>query len=179
MNSKIKTGLIFGIAMTVFFIAENLLTNDHLTTKEIFKAIALGLFAGSISGLLFGWFLGKFSSSKFVRDATKIDISADELIFETPANHFKGIEAVGGKLVLTDKRLIFKSHRLNIQNHQLTINLSDVTQVDKYKTLGLVNNGLSIQITRQTTEKFVVEKIDEWLSHLNGTKNGLQQKYLQ
>ena len=109
MNSRVKAGLSFGVGMTVFFIAENLLESDILTTKEIFKSIISGLITGAISGLLFGWIMGKFSLSKFVGNTTKINIDKDErLIFETPANHFKGIEGVGGKLFLTDKRLIFR-----------------------------------------------------------------------
>lgn len=177
MNSKVKAGLSFGVGMAVFFIADNLFKSDNLTTKEIFKSVISGLIAGAISGLLFGWMMGKFSRSKFFSDI-KINLDNDErLIFETPANHFKGIEGVGGKLFLTNKRLVFKSHKLNIQNHELSINFSEIMKVDKYKTPGLINNGLSIQTEKQTTEKFVVEKIDEWLSCFN-TINGLQT-YLQ
>lgn len=106
---------------------------------------------------------------------TKIDIDPDEnIMFETPANHFKGIEGVGGRLYLTNRRLIFKSHKLNIQNHQLSIDLSDIKHVDRYKTLGLVNNGLVITIITDKTEKFVVEKVEEWVKLLT-EKNGLQQ----
>lgn len=118
---------------------------------------------------------GLFAKSKFVSQTTKIDIDPDEnIMFETPANHFKGIEGVGGRLYLTNRRLIFKSHKLNIQNHQLSIDLSDIKHVDRYKTLGLVNNGLVITIITDKTEKFVVEKVEEWVKLLT-EKNGLQQ----
>lgn len=109
----------------------------------------------------------------------KIDTQADEtILFDTGANHFKGAEGVGGKLYLTTKRLVFKSHKFNIQNHELSISLSDIDKVDRYKTLGLVNNGLSVKTVDNKTEKFVVQKIDEWLNQLT-EKNGLQQVHLQ
>ncbi len=76
------------------------------------------------------------------------------------------MEGVGGRLYLTNKRLVFKSHKLNIQNHQLSINLIDVIGFNKYKTLGIINNGLSIQTAQNTTEKFVVEQADEWINKL-------------
>jgi len=46
-----------------------------------------------------------------------------------------GAEAVGGKLFLTNRRLVFKSHKLNIQNHELSIHLIDIANVGRYKKL--------------------------------------------
>jgi GRAM domain len=169
MNNKnrFRAGLSFGIAMTVFFIIQNLLTSDNQTSNQIIKSIVVGLIAGAISGVLFGWLMGLFAKSKFVTQTTKIETEQDEhVLFETPANHFKGVEGVGGKLYLTDRRLIFKSHKLNIQAHQLSVNLTDIKHVDRYKTLGVVNNGLSVTTTNNTTEKFVVEQVAEWIKYL-------------
>jgi len=174
-KTKIRTGLFFGIAMAIFFILQNLLTHSNLTTKDVVITIVSGLFGGALSGLLFGWLMGLFANSKRVTKDTKIDTEANEtILFDTGANHFKGAEAVGGKLYLTDKRLVFKSHKFNIQNHKLSINLSDIEKVDRYKTLGLVNNGLSVTTTGNRIEKFVVQQPDKWFSQLI-EKNGLQQ----
>src|SRR6476661_10010608 len=109
MNNKkiIKNGLNFGIGMTVFFILQNLLINENHTTNQVLKSIITGIAAGLLSGVLFGWLIGFFIKSKVVTQSTMIDIDPDEkIVFETPANHFKGIEGVGGKLYLTTKRLI-------------------------------------------------------------------------
>ena len=170
-RNNFRAGLGFGIGMAVFFIIQNLLTTDHYTSKEIFKAVVSGLIAGLISGFLFGWFTGIFSKSKFVNQTAKIDLDPNEtILFHTPANHFKGLEGVGGKLYLTNWRLVFQSHKLNIQNHQLSINLMDIQSVNRYKTLGLVNNGLTI-VTTNTTEKFVVEQVNQWIKQLADMKN--------
>ncbi len=156
--------------MVVFFIVEDFFTHTNPTTKEIFKFIISAIVAGTISGLLFGWLIGRFVNSKFVNETTKITIDADEkMIFQTGANHFKGWEGVGGKLYLTDHRLIFKSHKLNIQNHELIIKLSDIKKIDRFKLLGFTNNGLSIITNEQSKEKFVVEQIEKWLLYLGET----------
>jgi hypothetical protein len=174
-KAKIKSGLFFGIAMTIFFILQSLLTHSNLTTKDIIISIISGLIGGALAGLLFGWLTGLFANSNRLTKDTKIDTDANEtILFDTGANHFKGAEGVGGKLYLTNKRLVFKSHKFNIQNHELSISLSSIEKVDRYKTLGLVNNGLSIQTIDNKIEKFVVQKIDEWLNQLT-EKNGLQQ----
>ena len=163
--------------MTIFFTLQDLLTHQ-LTIKNVIISISVGLFAGALSGLLFGWLIGLFANSKFVTKGTKIDTDEDEtILFKTGANHFKGAEAVGGKLYLTNKRLIFKSHKFNIQNHELSISLSNIEEVDRYKTLGMVNNGLSLTTIDNKIEKFVVQQIDEWLKHLP-EKNGLQHVHL-
>ncbi len=120
---------------------------------------------GALSGLLFGWLIGLFAKSNFVNRTTKIDTSPGEDVkFKTPANHIKGIEAVGGKLYLTNQRLIFKSHKLNFQNHLLSIDLKDIESVDRYKRVGMINNGLSITTAQNVKEKFVVEQVEEWVN---------------
>lgn len=152
--------------MSIYFIAYDLLTNDHLTSKSILISIFSGLVGGALAGLLFGWIMGKLTKSKFI-NAVKIVIEKDEtILFETAANHFKGIEAVGGKLFLTNKRLVFKSHNINFQNHELSVPLSDIELVGRYKTLGLVNNGLSVTTSDNNVEKFVVEQIESWINQL-------------
>lgn len=178
-KSKFRAGLNFGIGMTVFFILQNLLTENNQTTNQIIKSVVAGVIAGALSGVLFGWLTGLLANSKFITRTTKIETEPDEnILFETRANHFKGIEAVGGKLYLTDKRLIFKSHKLNIQSHQLSIKLMDIEKVSRYKTAGILNNGLSITTIKGTTEKFIVEQAGDWLKYLT-QKNGLQPKALQ
>ncbi len=176
MNRKniFKTGLGFGIVMAIFFILQDVFTNDNLTSEEILKSIASGIIGGIVAGSLFGWLMGLFGKSKFINETTMIDTDpGEEILFQTAANHFKGLEGVGGKLYLTNKRLIFKSHQLNIQNHQLSISLPEIEAAGRYKTLGLVNNGLAITTKQNTTEKFVVDQVEEWLKHLTGRKNGL------
>jgi hypothetical protein len=178
-KTKIKTGLIMGIAMTITFVLQELFTHSNLTTTDLTITIVSALIGGACSGLLFVWLMGLFVNSKWLVKVTKIDTQADEsVLFETGANHFKGVEAVGGKLYLTNKRLVFKSHKFNIQNHELSIKLSDIDKIERNKTLGLVNNGLSVRTVDSQSERFVVQQIDEWLNQLT-ERNGVQQQVWQ
>ncbi len=120
-----------------------------------------------MGGLVFGWLIGKFVNSKLLTKGTEIVLEPSEnILFETGANHSKGLEAVGGKLYLTNKRLVFKSHKFNIQGHELSIPLSDISKVERTKTWGLINNSLSITTTGNKIEKFVVEQPGEWINYL-------------
>jgi hypothetical protein len=178
-RNKLKAALSSGIIMALTFFLIDMLTHDNLTTKDIIISVISAFISGAVGGVLFAWLSGLFLNSKLVTESTKIEIAPDEtILFETGANHIKGAEAAGGKLYLTNKRLVFKSHKFNIQNHELSISLLDIDKVDRYKTLGLVNNGLSVITTGNKIEKFVVQQINEWIDQL-GQKNGLQRVHLQ
>lgn len=167
MSRKFKAGLFFGLTMFLIFVAQKLFEIDQPTIKDVFKILLSGIIGAGIAGIIFGWLMDTLTGSKILEQNIKIDLDLGEkLIFESSANHFKGLEAVGGKLFLTDKRLVFKSHNLNIQNHQLIIKLNDIASIGRFKPLGLTNNGLFIIDKKEVTEKFVVEKLAEWLIYL-------------
>ena len=172
----LRAGLIFGNLMAIFFVITNLIELDNPSRDQILKSVLIGLISGTVSGTLFGLFLSLFAKSKFVDKTTKIELEPGEtLVHETLANHFKGMEGVGGNLYLTDKRLVFKSHKLNIQNHELSMPLSSITRIERSKTLGILNNGLLIQQNEYKPEKFVVQGGSEWIQKIIATKNGIVQ----
>lgn len=89
----------------------------------------------------------------------KLDLKTDEKIeISRPANHFIGIEGVGGKIFITNQRFVFKSHAANIQAHELTVPFDDIIKIEFYNTLGIVPNGLKLVLASGKTEKFAVWK---------------------
>lgn len=176
MNKKNrnKAGLGFGVLMMFFYLLEDLLQKDNPTSKDIILSVIFSMVGGAVAAVLFGWLIGLFSNSRFVNKTTVIETEPGEnILFFTPASHKKGIEAVGGKLYLTNRRLVFRSHKLNIQNHQLSINLADIEDTGRYKTLGLINNGLWV-LANNKTERFVVEQAEEWLKQFGAGKMAAQ-----
>lgn len=162
-----KAGFYFGIGMTVFFIIQNLFVLDHFNGGGLVKAIGSGLISGVVSGLLFGLFIGWFKSSKRIDQMMALQLQdGEELVFQTVANHFKGAEAVGGRLYLTNSRLVFRSHKFNIQNHEWTLDRTMIQSVSRYKTLGIISNGLVIRTKNKEEEKFVVEEAGTWMEKL-------------
>ena len=96
-----------------------------------------------------------------------IDYTGRNVIHYGGANHFKGFEAVGGKLYLYQDQLEFKSHEFNIQVHSLFIPLKEIKEVGFYNTLGLIPNGLKITWGDGKIEKFVVQKRKLWREEIN------------
>lgn len=178
MTQKIKSGLYFGLGMTFFYLIKSFIpwiTGEEISTREILESVVGAIIAGLISGLIFGWLSDKYIvGNPFSKPPYFSPDKGEEVIFKTPANHYMGVECVGGTLYLTDKRLVFKSHNVNIQNHELSIQLAQLRAVKRFKMHGFINNGLLVEVVSNIEEKFVVEKPNQWPELIERTKNGLQ-----
>jgi hypothetical protein len=93
-------------------------------------------------------------------------VEGEVIIKEGPANHFKGAEAVGGKLYLTNQRLFFKSHTVNVHVHEESYRLEDITSVRLRNTLGIVPNGMAVLLKDGREEKFVVYGRKDWMEKI-------------
>ncbi|MCX6036777.1 MAG: hypothetical protein NTW99_02575 [Chloroflexi bacterium] len=94
----------------------------------------------------------------------------ETIIKEGSANHFKGLESVGGKLYLTNLRLVFKSHAINIQGHEESYRLDDIISVLPRNTLGIVPNGMTLILKDGREEKFVVNERQDWMNRIKSMK---------
>ena len=170
MSNKFKSGLVFGFAMTLFFLSRTAIAwiaGEDLSTNDILKSFFASLLAGLVSGFLFGWLSNKFVAGGIITKSSKFEYHKNEtIILQTPANHFVGVDAVIGNLFLTDKRLIFKSHNLNNQNHEWITDLADISHVETFKTLGLFNSGLKMVTNKKVVGKFVVHKQKQWIQSI-------------
>lgn len=98
----------------------------------------------------------------------KIKLKDNETISkEGLANHFKGIESVGGKLWLTNIRIFFKSHPFNFQTHEESYFLNDIVSVQPVNTFNIIPNGISITLKDGRVEEFVVNQRQDWLNKIS------------
>ena len=81
---------------------------------------------------------------------------SEEILADVRANLFRGLEAVGGRMKITTRRVLFEPHSLNVQTTPAQIPLSDIIEVTKRRTLGIVPNGLLIRTRSGMEYKFVV-----------------------
>lgn len=92
----------------------------------------------------------------------------EKLKMDGPASLIKGFEKVGGKLFLTDARLIFKPHKLNIHRKQINFELEQISGVMKRKVSNTLDNGFRITTTDGRKVDFMVHERDLWLKKLHG-----------
>ena len=95
----------------------------------------------------------------------------EQILADVGANMFRGIEAVGGRMKITDKRIIFEPHAVNLQKMVAEIPLSQVTDVTPRNTLMIVPNGILVRLKSGVEYKFVVRGrerlIDIIRQHMN------------
>ena len=87
------------------------------------------------------------------------------------ANLQKGLETVGGHLHLTNNRLVFVAHKLNIQTGVTEIQLADIVSVHKWRTklfgkIPIFPNSIRV-ICRQGEEfNIVLNNRDSWVDEI-------------
>tara|TARA_B100000378_G_scaffold247383_1_gene219442 strand:- start:158 stop:730 length:573 start_codon:yes stop_codon:yes gene_type:complete len=132
-----------------------------------------------IQSILFSIIIGFGFTSLLNRNSKKIvsffskriistDIEKNNILIEGPANLFRGIEAVGGKLFLTKEGLVFNSHKFNIQRGETKIpyiSIKEFTTCYSSKLLK-VNNGLKVHTKEGKTYKFVVNEREIWIKNI-------------
>jgi hypothetical protein len=80
---------------------------------------------------------------------------AEELVGTFGANLWRGFEAVGGRMILTNQRVLFAAHNFNFQTTPLVIPLSAIETVVPSLTFGILPNGITIHCSDKKY-KFVV-----------------------
>ncbi len=93
----------------------------------------------------------------------------ESLLKQSKANFQRGIETVGGHLYLTTQRLIFESHRFNVQAGATAIDLREVTGVQKgwTKFLGVLPifpNAIVVATSDGRQHEVVCSKRGDWLA---------------
>lgn len=156
VKSFLLAGSFFGAFMAAFFSFQ--------------YGAFIGIPSGLGSGLLFGVFIAAFGIYQARRFKGQCPLTDGEtLLKEGPANHFVRAEGVGGWLYLTSARLFYRSHKINIQNHELTIPLADISKATTALTAGIIPNGLHVE-TNGRTERFVVHGSRSWVEAIELAK---------
>ncbi len=101
----------------------------------------------------------------------------DETIIKTgSANLQKNVESVGGKLHLTNQRLVFESHKFNIQNGVTEFDLSSIQTVERCwtKFLGvfpIFPNSLAIYTKQGEAYRFVLFDRGAWSAAIEANRH--------
>ena len=160
-KSWLAMALLYGLPMGLLF---SIQSGNYLT----------GLPVGLVAGVLFASVLTKFVSRQTQKfQAESPDFGSETTLHAGPANHFKGLESVGGHLWLTNGRLHFRSHKMNLQNHEWSTPLADIASVHAVKTLGLIRNGLSVRLTSGAEHRFVVGDHERWVHDITSARQSL------
>lgn len=159
------TALTFGVPWIILMVVFNSIIKGEFTLGILVSTTIGGL----VAGLLFALTM-QYAAKGLVKKVVMNVADDEQIIKEGSANHFKGREGVGGKLVLTNRRLIFKSHQFNMQNHQQTFNLDQIEGVRTTKTLKILENGLTLDLVNNVSHKFIVDEPTDWVDKISNQR---------
>ncbi|WP_435802963.1 GRAM domain-containing protein [Polaribacter sp.] len=123
------------------------------------QAIIWGVLFTLFLKFLFPWFMKKLLGKRIDNIIPEL-LKNEKVEEEIGASLFRGIEGVGGKMFFTNQRLIFKSHSLNIQKGQTNIDFSEIKNIEKRKTIKIVDNGIKVTTKEGKEYCFVVSDRD-------------------
>jgi hypothetical protein len=134
-------GLVYGVLMGVFW-----------------GNITIGIIAGILFGVLFTVGMAIFSKHLEKKsEHLRAEISkVRKIICEGPANHKKGVNAIGGWLFLSEDAIEFYPHKMNIGGQNISILIDDISNVETK------SNQIKIHTKTNETFTFVVNKAKLW-----------------
>lgn len=101
----------------------------------------------------------------------------ERTVKEGAANLQKKIETVGGRLCLTDQRLVFEAHKFNIQGGATEVELSDIQSIRPCWTrfLGLIPlfpNSMAVSTKHDKEYRFVLLGRHAWIAAIDAQRKG-------
>lgn len=161
--ATLKSRLISGIIGGGFY-AIMLLLTKHFYDDSIFsyKAIAFQSIAMAIFyGFMFDILL--FTTPKSFANE-RPELRPDEFIeVEGFANKFKGMFSLGGKLYVTNQRIIFNANKMNFKPKPTFIDYNEIDQVKGRKTAFVFDTGLRIRMKNGAFIDFAVNERELWM----------------
>jgi hypothetical protein len=94
-------------------------------------------------------------------------LPGEATIKEGVASLQRGIETVGGRLFLTNQRLIFESHAFNIQTGATIIPLGEISETMPcwtryFNLIPIAPNSLAVSTSEGKQHRFVLFGRNEW-----------------
>ncbi|PPT47274.1 hypothetical protein XarbCFBP8147_17885 [Xanthomonas arboricola] len=105
--------------------------------------------------------------------------SIDRVVLrQAPANLLRGLEAVGGRLILTADALHFQPHPYNIQTRSLTVHLRQIAAMQPRWThlfglLPVAPTSLAVQLHDGGEHRFVIGKREQWMAAIASARDAL------
>jgi hypothetical protein len=162
-KSWLTMALLYGLPMGLFFSFQS---GNYM----------IGLPIGLVAGALFSSLMSGFVSRQTRRFKTESpDFGSEASLHDGPANHFSDLESVGGHLWLTSGQLHFRSHKMNLQNHEWSVPLADIVSAEATKTLGLISNGLRVNMSSGEVHRFIVNDNKRWAQAILTARQSLAE----
>ena len=94
--------------------------------------------------------------SSMLNRTTPAESANETILADVAANLWRGIEGVGGRLLITSKRIKFTPHAFNLQSIPLEVPFSDIANAVAVNTMYIIPNGMKVCTKSGVVYQFVV-----------------------
>jgi len=155
MNTRLKTILLNGLTHGGFFFLLGFLIGYYLFNFPVPKSLLGSAPVGLAGFIIYGFIQSRFTKPlKTLHAITILPDDFEQIKMEAPANHMIEDHLISGKLVLTQKRLIFKSYE-QVEHSWL------LTQLHSFKFYTSLFNAGGEFILKDENEYQLVFEVDE------------------
>jgi len=168
MNIPLKNKLIFILISGLLFAISSSLINHFFHDKSFsWGLFAFGtIFFGTFFGLSVFFILKK--STQIRMKKIQVELNENEIVrCVGSVVLFQGKEKLSGKLLLTNKRLIFKSDTKNNKFVETQLDLDEIKEVSSKNSAVLFHNRMSVLNKTGENFDFLVGIGDDWLTKIN------------
>lgn len=116
------------------------------------------------------WENAKHWTDKIVAPYHKPQNEAESIVGKFGVSLRRGLESVGGRIILTNQRLLFEAHGINFQREPVSIPLEDIAGVTTYNSLGIVPNGFRVQCHSGQEYRFIAFNRTQIIDLINQQK---------
>ncbi|ARK22321.1 MULTISPECIES: GRAM domain-containing protein [Sporosarcina] len=81
----------------------------------------------------------------------------ENVLYEIPVDLRKSIDYVSGDLFITDQRFLFQPRNMHFKRDAMEFTIQDINNIDSSYVLGIVPNGITVELNDGTTNTFVLE----------------------
>jgi len=96
----------------------------------------------------------------------------ERLLYENSANLLRKFKAIGGKLMVTDQRVIFETDALDLETGLISVTYKKIKKVKSVNTLMVIPNGIELELKSRDKFRFAVWKRKELLELINKKISG-------
>ncbi|HEY0653336.1 MAG TPA: hypothetical protein VGD65_09420 [Chryseosolibacter sp.] len=164
----IRKTLMYSVGFGVFYFALNYYMFDYTFGRALFNTLFTTIFVGLIFHFVEPWMMKRMATGLLKSIPPLELLTGENIVMESAANHFRGMEAVGGRLTLTNHRLVFVAHKLNVQNRRTELDRNIIVEAKRHAKF---SKGMVLKTNENVSHTFIVDSRDQWIAEVNGNSS--------
>lgn len=161
----LQTGLIVGTVLVILLNVPLLISDGDILANSVYLRSCLASFGG-IAVYILLYYLNRNNNKAFENIEIDVLKKNEQIILEGAANKYNDTSKLGGKLVLTDRRIIFVNRLGNGELKYCHYPLINTEKVTKKVVAGLYSSGIELE-NKGKIIRFSLDYANDWFTYID------------